>query len=102
VIEARAICKSFGTTRALIDVDLVADAGRGFALLGPNGAGKTTLVRILTTVSVTADTVSALSEGGPIATSPGSQEPELWVSWSCSAGWPSAPIAGSEFRLFSR
>jgi ABC-type multidrug transport system fused ATPase/permease subunit len=49
-IEARGICKSFGTTRALADVDLVADSGRVFALLGPNGAGKTTLVRILTTL----------------------------------------------------
>lgn len=49
-IEARGISKSFGTTRALIDVDLVADAGRVFGLLGPNGAGKTTLVRILTTL----------------------------------------------------
>jgi ABC-2 type transport system ATP-binding protein len=49
-IEVRGICKTFGTTRALIDVDLVADTGRVFALLGPNGAGKTTLVRILTTL----------------------------------------------------
>jgi ABC-type multidrug transport system ATPase subunit len=49
-IEAKGICKSFGETRALIDVDLVADAGRVLALLGPNGAGKTTLVRILTTL----------------------------------------------------
>lgn len=49
-IEARGICKSFGTTRALVDVDLVARAGRVFALLGPNGAGKTTLVRILATL----------------------------------------------------
>ncbi|MBO0728185.1 MAG: ATP-binding cassette domain-containing protein [Acidimicrobiaceae bacterium] len=49
-IEARGICKSFGTTKALVDVDLVADTGRVFALLGPNGAGKTTLVRILTTL----------------------------------------------------
>lgn len=46
VIEARGICKSFGTTRALAGVDLAADAGQVFALLGPNGAGKTTLVRI--------------------------------------------------------
>ena len=49
-IEARGICKSFGMTHALADVDLVADEGRVFALLGPNGAGKTTLVRILATL----------------------------------------------------
>jgi ABC-2 type transport system ATP-binding protein len=50
VIEARGIGKAFGHTRALVDVDLVAGAGRVLALLGPNGAGKTTLVRILTTL----------------------------------------------------
>jgi ABC-type Mn2+/Zn2+ transport system ATPase subunit len=61
-IEARGISKSFGTTRALIDVDLVADAGRVFALLGPNGAGKTTLVRILTTL-LRADTGTARVAG---------------------------------------
>ena len=49
-IEAREISKAFGTTRALIHVDLVAEAGQVLALLGPNGAGKTTLVRILTTL----------------------------------------------------
>ena len=50
VIEVRGISKAFGTTPALIDVDLVAEAGQVLALLGPNGAGKTTLVRILTTL----------------------------------------------------
>ena len=50
VIEAQGICKNFGSTRALADVDLVVDEGRVFALLGPNGAGKTTLVRILATL----------------------------------------------------
>jgi ABC-2 type transport system ATP-binding protein len=49
-IEAHGVTKSFGTTKALDGVDLVADAGRVLALLGPNGAGKTTLVRILTTL----------------------------------------------------
>ena len=39
VIEARGICKDFGSTRALAGVDLVASEGRVFALLGPNGAG---------------------------------------------------------------
>jgi ABC-2 type transport system ATP-binding protein len=49
-IEAHGICKSFGTTRALDNVDLEADSGRVLALLGPNGSGKTTLVRILATL----------------------------------------------------
>jgi ABC-type multidrug transport system ATPase subunit len=50
VIEVDRISKSFGSTRALADVDLAVERGTVFALLGPNGAGKTTLVRILTTL----------------------------------------------------
>ncbi|MGO8863635.1 MAG: ATP-binding cassette domain-containing protein [Acidimicrobiales bacterium] len=49
-IEVERVSKSFGTTRALIDVTLDVQTGRVFALLGPNGAGKTTLVRVLTTL----------------------------------------------------
>jgi ABC-2 type transport system ATP-binding protein len=47
-IEAIGVGRSFGETRALIDVSLAVVAGEIHALLGPNGAGKTTLVRILT------------------------------------------------------
>ena len=47
-IEAIGVGRSFGDTRALVDVSLAVVAGEIHALLGPNGAGKTTLVRILT------------------------------------------------------
>lgn len=50
VIEVEGVTKSFGETRALEDVSLVAGAGEVLGLLGPNGAGKTTLVRILATL----------------------------------------------------
>jgi ABC-2 type transport system ATP-binding protein len=50
VIEVDRISKSFGSARALADVDLAVERGTVLALLGPNGAGKTTLVRILTTL----------------------------------------------------
>src|SRR5256885_7674286 len=50
MIVVEHVSKAFGTTQALDDVSLVADAGRVLGLLGPNGAGKTTLVRILTTL----------------------------------------------------
>lgn len=50
MIEVEAVSKRFGSTQALVSVDLTAEQGEVLALLGPNGAGKTTLVRILTTL----------------------------------------------------
>jgi oleandomycin transport system ATP-binding protein len=49
-IEAEGLVKTFGDTRALDGVDMVAGEGTVFGLLGPNGAGKTTAVRILSTL----------------------------------------------------
>ena len=46
----RALCRSFGTLRALDALDLDVPRGRLFALLGPNGAGKSTTIAILTTL----------------------------------------------------
>jgi len=39
--------KSYGTNKALTDLDLEVKKGVIFGLLGPNGAGKTTLIRII-------------------------------------------------------
>jgi ABC-2 type transport system ATP-binding protein len=49
-IAVSGLCKSFGETRVLDQVDLTVTEGTVFALLGPNGAGKTTIVRILSTL----------------------------------------------------
>lgn len=46
-IEIRGVSKSYGSLRALCEVDLQIAQGEFFALLGPNGAGKTTLISIL-------------------------------------------------------
>ena len=49
-ITAEHLARSFGSTRALVDVSFAVEAGTVCALLGRNGAGKTTSVRILTTL----------------------------------------------------
>lgn len=41
------VSKSFGATRALIDVSLEARGGEVLALIGENGAGKSTLMKVL-------------------------------------------------------
>jgi ABC-2 type transport system ATP-binding protein len=50
MISATGLCKSYGQTRVLDNVDLEVGRGQVLALLGPNGAGKTTMVRILATL----------------------------------------------------
>jgi ABC-2 type transport system ATP-binding protein len=49
-IETQGLSKSFGSTRAVEDVNLTVAPGEVFGLLGPNGAGKTTTMRMLLTL----------------------------------------------------
>jgi ABC-2 type transport system ATP-binding protein len=46
-IETSLLSKSYGATRALVELDLHVEAGQVFGYLGPNGAGKTTTIRML-------------------------------------------------------
>lgn len=47
MLEANGIYKSYGQTRALIDVSLTVRPGEVLALAGENGSGKSTMMRIL-------------------------------------------------------
>jgi polar amino acid transport system ATP-binding protein len=45
ILEARALCKSFGTNAVLKSIDLVVEEGELVFLIGPSGSGKSTLLR---------------------------------------------------------
>ncbi|GAB2685036.1 ABC transporter ATP-binding protein [Thalassiella azotivora] len=46
-VRVRGLTKTYGTHRAVDDLDLDVERGEVLALLGPNGAGKTTTVEVL-------------------------------------------------------
>jgi len=47
IVEMHGVCKSFGKTTALDNIDLEIHPGRIIGLLGANGAGKSTLLRLI-------------------------------------------------------
>ena len=47
LLNLHGVCKSFGATRALHDVDMIVRRGEVHALIGENGAGKSTLMKVL-------------------------------------------------------
>jgi simple sugar transport system ATP-binding protein len=50
LVEARGVCKYFGSVNALEDVTLQVNAGEVACVLGDNGAGKSTLIKMLSGV----------------------------------------------------
>jgi ribose transport system ATP-binding protein len=60
------IAKSFGSTRALVGVDLEVRRGEVHALVGENGAGKSTLMKVLSG-AIQPDAGSMVLDGRPYA-----------------------------------
>lgn len=65
-LEARGVSKTFGATRALVDVNFAIRPGEIVGLMGANGAGKSTLVNILSGVYA-ADQGAITLNGEPFA-----------------------------------
>ena len=64
LLELRGICKTFGATRALHQVNLSVRKGEVHALIGENGAGKSTLMKVLSG-AYQADAGQILLNGAP-------------------------------------
>lgn len=47
IIRAHKLCKDYGRTKGIADLDLEIFEGEIFGFLGPNGAGKSTTIRLL-------------------------------------------------------
>jgi ABC-2 type transport system ATP-binding protein len=66
MLEIRQLNKTYGSHRALTDLDLVVPEGGIFGLLGPNGAGKTTLIRIINQI-IEQDSGEVILDGQPLS-----------------------------------
>ena len=71
MIEAKRICKSFGSVEVLRSVDFEAQAGEVVAIMGASGAGKSTLLQILGTL-LTPDAGSLVIDGTDVLSLRGS------------------------------
>jgi ABC-2 type transport system ATP-binding protein len=49
-IELRGITKTFGSTRALDELNLIVPQGATYGFIGPSGAGKTTAIRLIMSI----------------------------------------------------
>jgi ABC-2 type transport system ATP-binding protein len=49
-LEIRGVTKTFGSTLAIDDLDLLVPRGTTYGLIGPSGAGKTTAIRMIMSI----------------------------------------------------
>ena len=66
MLEIRQLNKTYGSHKALTDLDLLVPEAGIFGLLGPNGAGKTTLIRIINQI-IEQDSGEVILDGQPLS-----------------------------------
>jgi ABC-2 type transport system ATP-binding protein len=95
MIQLRGVTKTFGTRRAVDELDLEVRAGELFAFLGPNGAGKTTTIKMV--CGLLAPTSGTVTIGGyPAAT----QEARQILAYVPDQPYLYEKLTGREFLRF--
>lgn len=65
-IELHGVAKSYGATRAVVNLDLTVPQGAVYGFLGPNGSGKTTTIRMIMSILVP-DAGELFIQGRPVS-----------------------------------
>ena len=65
ILQLKNLCKSYGSVRAVDNINLEIEEGICFGLLGPNGAGKTTTIEMMESI-LEPDSGEILFRGTPI------------------------------------
>ncbi len=72
IIELKNVCKSFGNTEVLHNIDFAVEEGEVVVVIGPSGSGKSTLIRcincleMITTGELIVDSIRIPDEQGRI------------------------------------
>src|SRR5579859_3543631 len=96
--EAENVSKSFGETRALVDVSLDVRPGECHGLVGRNGAGKSTLVTLFTGLSrPDAGAISLLGQPAPSPADRGAWSERVACVYQKSMVVPTLTVAENVF-----
>jgi len=89
-LKIEGLCKAFGQTTAVRDLDLHVESGESIVLLGPSGCGKTTTLRMV--AGFERPTSGQLTIGDTVVAGPGTFVPpdqrEVGVVFQSYALWP--------------
>lgn len=95
MIELRGVTKTFGSKKAVDQLDLTVRAGELFAFLGPNGAGKTTTIKMVCGLLV--PSAGVVRVGGHLAAS---QEARQLLAYVPDQPYLYEKLTGREFLRF--